>query len=108
MYFEAVPVSSGELPVQDGLFVIKTRLGGQHQMFFKTEDKKWYWCPNPYSVCGDGFITHWLRPISLEERDKEVAGKAWEAGAQWQYENMSEVSNGNSPDKDQYLQSLNS
>jgi hypothetical protein len=49
-----------KLPDKDGLYIIEHKNGGRWQMFFKTEDKKWYWQPNPYSVCGDGFIERWL------------------------------------------------
>lgn len=50
-------------PEKDGLYLIVHNAPGsygRHEMYFKTEDKKWYWQPNPYSVCGDGFITEWL------------------------------------------------
>jgi hypothetical protein len=49
-----------KLPDKDGLYIIEHKNGGRWQMFFKTEDRKWYWQPNPYSVCGDGFIERWL------------------------------------------------
>lgn len=50
-------------PEKDGLYLIVHDAPGsygRHEMFFKTEDKQWYWQPNPYSVCGHGFITEWL------------------------------------------------
>jgi hypothetical protein len=48
------------LPTEDKLCVIEEKKGGRWQMFFKIEDKRWYWCPNPYSVCGDGLVEKWL------------------------------------------------
>lgn len=73
---------SERLPDEDGLYlVLHSPPGstGRHEMFFKTEDKKWYWQPNPYSVCGHGFITEWLEPYtpspvsgSLEQDFKEI------------------------------------
>ena len=42
-----------------------------------------------------------LKPISLEERDKEVAGKAWDA-----CENNISFPFNNHPNKEQYIQSI--
>lgn len=48
------------LPNEDKLCIIEDRTGRRREMYFKIEDRRWYWCPNPYSVCGDGFIEKWL------------------------------------------------
>jgi hypothetical protein len=73
------------LPEKDGLYLIVHNSPGsygRHEMYFKTEDKKWYWQPNPYSVCGDGFITQWLDETPLREAaqgNDGVEESAWSA-----------------------------
>lgn len=69
--------ASERLPENDGLYlVVHKPPSGQfrHEMFFKTEDKKWYWVPNPYSVCGDGFIIEWLdeSPPTIQTDEDEL------------------------------------
>jgi len=55
------------LPTGDKLCIIEANNGGRWQMFFKIEDKRWYWQPNPYSVSGEGIVVKWLDE-SNEER----------------------------------------
>jgi hypothetical protein len=79
--------ASERLPDKDGLYIIEHRMqnqsGNRHEMFFKTEDKKWYWQPNPYSVCGDGFIVSWLEEIPQSKEGSP--GEERREQAQWSH-----------------------
>jgi hypothetical protein len=55
-----IDIKKEGLPKEDGLFIIEANSGGRWQMFFRVEDKRWYWAPNPYSVGGDGIVVKWL------------------------------------------------
>jgi len=87
-----IPVKE-RLPETDGFFLTENFSSydkKKREMWFNSEDKKWYWQPNPYSVCGDGFVVSWFEKQSgyffTEQELKVLLGKTFDAGTNWMYD----------------------
>lgn len=81
------------------------------QAYYHFTTRQWYWVQDDKSECKPlNDVTHWLRPVSLSELIREVAGKSFDAGREFQEDIIYEDAEGNTtyktPDKETYINSL--
>lgn len=95
-YFETVDVSTGELPEENGSYLVICKKG--YAPYFNTSafHKEKVYAGSNWDMDG---VTHWLRPFDISAHDREVAGESWDACRNW-------IVDESCPDKEEYLNSL--
>jgi hypothetical protein len=108
-YYEAIPVSSGELPEESNRYgVILEGEDCIDSAFFMKVGSFW-------TSIGEHKVEFWLKEITIniptpeeiKEMERSIADKAFDAGRsfEWSLKFPPSVSH-NQPDKEQYLNSL--